>query len=238
MGILEVWRTRPSGAKSFATIFGPLVPMTCEAAAETRANSRKAAGSRPSRSAKTSPSASARRLRPRMRLIASLARPPSPTLPIWWRLGTALRGRGSSASLASPPMRPTPSPWGPVRWCPIPALPESAIGPPPAHRAPHPVGIAGRGADHDLAGRGGKERAFDDIFGLIGREHRDHDRIAVAGNVGKRSGAAADAQAARCAPHRCRSPSPKNPQRSGDARRLRPSGRGRSIRRWLECSWP
>ena len=40
-------------------------------------------GSIPMRSAKTSPSASARRLRPRMRLMASLARPACPTGPMW-----------------------------------------------------------------------------------------------------------------------------------------------------------
>ena len=55
-----------------------------------------------------------------------------------------------------------------------------------------PVGIAGRGADHDLAGGERQQRALDDIFDLIGREHRKHDRLAVARDVGKRRRAHAD----------------------------------------------
>src|SRR5215475_12099672 len=68
--------------------------------------------SRPSRSAKTRPSASARRLRPRIRLTASLARPPSPTLPTWRRRTNNASNTSltSSAIEASPPINATPSP--------------------------------------------------------------------------------------------------------------------------------
>src|SRR5262249_20102175 len=64
------------------TIFGPLVSMTCDAAADFQATSRNAAGSSTSGVGKTSPSARARRLSRRIRLIASLARPPSPISPM------------------------------------------------------------------------------------------------------------------------------------------------------------
>jgi hypothetical protein len=53
------------------------------------------------------------------------------------------------------------------------------------------VGIAGRGAQHDLARRGSGKRVSDDIFGLIGVEHRKHDRLTVTGDVGERTGACA-----------------------------------------------
>ena len=38
----------------------------------------------------------------------------------------------------------------------------------------------------------GNNARFDDLLDLIGVEHREHDRIAAARNVGKRSGAAAE----------------------------------------------
>ncbi len=89
------------------------------------------------RSANASPSASAMRFNPRIRLTASLARPPSPTLPMWKRRGnnassTAL---ASSAVVGSPPIRPTPSP---CRTCSL--VPDTGVSRkrilPPASRAP------------------------------------------------------------------------------------------------------
>src|SRR5580658_3051850 len=162
---LSVCRTRPSGAKSPPIIFGPLVSMTCEAAAERRATSRNAAGSSPRRAAKTKPSASARRLRPRMRLTASLARPPSPILPMWKLLANSASSTGaaSAAIFWSPPIKPTPSPW---RTCSL--VPERRDA----------VGIAGRGHEHDLTGGGGDERVLDHILDLRGVEHGEYDRLA------------------------------------------------------------
>src|SRR5262249_45469933 len=61
---------------------------------------------------KTRPSASASRLSPRIRLTASLARPPSPMWPMWWHLANRASSTGatSSARRGSPPIRATPSP--------------------------------------------------------------------------------------------------------------------------------
>jgi hypothetical protein len=46
------------------------------------------------------------------------------------------------------------------------------------------VWIAGAGADHDLAGRGRYQSVLDDVLDLIGREHREHDGIALPCDVG------------------------------------------------------
>ncbi len=76
------------------------------------------------------------------------------------------------------------------------------------------VRIAGAGADHDLAGRRGQQRALDDVLDLIGREYREHDRIAVARDVGKRCRRGRRfARGVRSSPHRCRSRRRKIPPR-------------------------
>ena len=98
--------------------------MTCENAAELRATLRKASRSSPSRSAKTRPSAIAKRLSPRMRLTASLARPASPILPMWkWRANSACNTPSAARiTSASPPISPTPLPR--ATW---PLAPETGV---------------------------------------------------------------------------------------------------------------
>ena len=87
-------------------------------------------------------------------------------------------------------MRPTPSPW---RTCSL--VPDTGVSRnrrlsrhARAERG-DAVGIAGAGADHDLARRRRQQRALDHILDLIGIEDREHDRIAVARDIGERSGA-------------------------------------------------
>ena len=171
----------------------PLTSMICDQAAEFRATSRKAAGSSPSRSANTSPSASASRLRPRIRLTASLARPPSPTLPIRKYFGNSARSTDSiSAAIeGSPPIRPTPSPRA---TCAL--VPDTGVS---RKRKPRGVTRATSAAMRsgsqveatstivfEFLAQRGQQAILDHILHLLGREHRDEDRIAGLRQLGDR----------------------------------------------------
>ncbi len=124
-----------------------------------------------------------------MRLTASLARPPSPSLPMWKRCGNSASSTGAASAAI----------------CCVAADKADAVAVPDllagaGHRRfekTQPAGdtraerrdavrIAGAGAQHDLAGRGRKQRALDHILDLIGVEHGEHDRLAVVRDVGKR----------------------------------------------------
>ena len=54
------------------------------------------------------------------------------------------------------------------------------------------VWVAGRGAKHDLVGRGCDECMLDHVLDLIGIEHRQHDRFAALCDLDERARAAAD----------------------------------------------
>ena len=135
-----------------------------------------------------------------MRLTASLARPPSPTLPMWKRLGEQRvehrRGVGCDFLVAADEA-------DAVALADLLARarhrrfekPQSV-----ATRAPSAAMRSGSQVEvheHDLAGRRRQQRVLDHVLDLIGVEHRDHDRIAVARDIGKRSGARAEICQAR-----------------------------------------
>ena len=54
------------------------------------------------------------------------------------------------------------------------------------------IGIAGRGANHDLTRRSGKQVTLNHLLDLVGVEDSEHDRLAFARDVGKRSCAGTD----------------------------------------------
>ena len=188
---LSVCLTRPSGAKSRVTIFGPLVSITCDCEAEPLRHVEERLGIEPHALGEGQPFRQRQAVEPEDEIdrelgAAAVAGLADVEAARKQRIEHAASRRPRSSDRRRSGRRRRPR--APARWCPTPAFRESgcrcrrAAAPSAAMRS----GIAGAGAEHDRAGLGARQqRLLHHLLDLVGAEHREHDRSQAATSAGE-----------------------------------------------------